>query len=174
MRLRNECQHAHDDGEFRRAGVGRGEDLKIREDIRKDQVLWIDPNELSPERFAYLAVIEKLRSEINRHFFLGLFDFEAHFAIYHEGAYYKAHLDRHAGSQDRIVTVILYLNNDWQTGDGGELKIWTTPEARDGAFHLVEPRLGTMVCFLSGDFWHEVLPAKKTRMSITGWFRGSA
>jgi SM-20-related protein len=27
------------------------------------------------------------------------------------------------------------------------------------------------VCFMAGDFWHEVLPAKKTRMSITGWFR---
>lgn len=174
MRLRAECQEAYESGEFRRAGVGRGEDLKIREDIRQDRVLWIDPNELSPERYGYLRVLEKLRLEINQRFFLGLFDFEGHFAIYPEGAFYKAHLDRHAGSKDRIVTVILYLNEDWQPGDGGELKIWTSPEGREGPFELVEPRLGTMVCFLSGDFWHEVLPAKKTRMSITGWFRGSA
>ena len=94
-----------------------------------------------------------------------------HFAIYPEGAFYKAHLDRHAGTTDRLVTVILYLNPDWQAGDGGELKLWTTVGEKSGEFELIEPRMGTLVCFMAGDFWHEVMPAKKTRMSITGWFR---
>jgi len=26
------------------------------------------------------------------------------------------------------------------------------------------------VCFLADDFWHEVLPANKPRMSTTAWF----
>lgn len=133
--------------------------------------MWLHPGGASVEQEIYLAKLETLRLALNQRFFLGLFEFEGHFAIYPEGAFYSAHLDRHAGTSDRIVTAILYLNQHWQPGDGGELKLWTTPEGREGAFELIEPRMGTLVCFLAGDFWHEVLPAIKTRMSITGWFR---
>jgi SM-20-related protein len=170
-RLRDECQTACENGDFRPAGVGRGKELRVREDIRGDQVMWLQPGEFSAEQEAYLAKLEVLRLSLNQRFFLGLFDFEGHFAMYPEGAFYKAHLDRHAGTSDRIVTVILYLNENWQPGDGGELRIWTGPDGKDGPFELIEPRMGTMVCFLAGDFWHEVLPAIKPRMSITGWFR---
>jgi SM-20-related protein len=169
--LRQECETACENGDLRSAGVGRGNDLKVRQEIRGDQVLWLKPGEFSKAQGAYLAQLEILRLAFNQRFFLGLFEFEGHFAMYPEGAFYKAHLDRHAGTSDRIVTVILYLNEDWQPGDGGELKLWTTTGEKDGPFELIEPRMGTLVCFLAGDFWHEVLPARKTRMSITGWFR---
>jgi SM-20-related protein len=171
LRLMHECEDACEKGEFRRAGVGRGGNLEVREEIRRDQVMWIHPGDTSTEQEIWLARLETLRLALNQRFFLGLFEYEGHFAIYPVGAFYKAHLDRHAGTSDRLVTVILYLNPNWQPGDGGELKLWTSPEGKEGAFELIEPRLGTMVCFLSGDFWHEVLPAVKTRMSITGWFR---
>ena len=171
LRLRTECVDASESGGFRPAGVGRGMNLAIREDIRRDQVRWLEPGDGSAEQGVYLAWLELLRLALNQRFFLGLFAYEGHFAIYPEGAFYKAHLDRHAGTSDRIVTTILYLNPGWQPGDGGELKLWTTAEGKAGAFVLIEPRMGTLVCFLAGDFWHEVLPALKTRMSITGWFR---
>jgi SM-20-related protein len=171
LRLRGECVDASGKGQFKRAGVGRGLNLEVREDIRRDQVMWLQAGEGMAGTDAYLAMLEGLRLALNQRFYLGLFAFEGHFAIYPAGAFYKAHLDRHAGTSDRIVTAILYLNQDWQPGDGGELKLWTTPEGRDGAFVLIEPRMGTLVCFLAGDFWHEVLPATKTRMSITGWFQ---
>jgi SM-20-related protein len=173
LRLMHECEDACENGDFRRAGVGRGSDLQVREDIRRDQVMWLRPGDASVEQGIYLAWLETLRLALNRRFFLGLFEFEGHFAIFPEGAFYKPHLDRHAGTNDRIVTAILYLNPDWQSGDGGELKLWTTSGENAGAFELIEPRMGTLVCFLAGDFWHEVLPARKSRMSITGWFRGS-
>ena len=171
LRLRMECCEAHERGDFKCAGVGRGLDLQVREDVRRDEVMWLQTDVDSGEQVIYLAKLELLRLALNQRFFLGLFEFEGHFAIYPEGAFYKAHLDRHAGTNDRIVTIILYLNPDWQPGDGGELKLWTTPEGKAGAFILIEPRMGTLVCFMAGDFWHEVLPATKTRMSITGWFR---
>lgn len=171
LRLMRECENACENGEFRRAGVGRGSNLEVRAEIRSDHVLWIQPGAASAEQAIWLTKLESLRLALNQRFFLGLFDYEGHFAIYPEGAFYKPHLDRHAGTSDRIVTVILYLNQNWQPGDGGELKIWTTPAGKEGPFELIEPRMGTLVCFLSGDFWHEVLPARKTRMSITGWFR---
>ena len=171
LRLQQECEIACENGDFRRAGVGRGMNLEVRDEIRGDQVMWLAPGGASDEQKIWLAKLELLRLAMNRRFFLGLFEYEGHFAIYPVGSFYKAHLDRHTGTSDRIVTVILYLNPDWHPGDGGELKIWTTPEGRDGAFELIEPRMGTIVCFMFGEFWHEVMPALKTRMSITGWFR---
>lgn len=172
--LKSECAARHGKGDFRRAGVGRGETLQVREDIRRDEVMWIENSEASIHQNLYLAQLEILRLALNQRFFLGLFDYEGHFAIYPEGAFYKAHLDQHAGTRDRIVTVILYLNDGWKTGDGGELKIWTSPAGREGVYEIIEPRMGTMVCFMAEDFWHEVLPATKSRMSITGWFRQRA
>lgn len=171
LALSEESRSAWDDGAFRRARVGRGDNLAMREDIRRDHVMWLREGETTATQRRYLERLEALRLEINTRFFLGLFDFEGHFAIYPAGAFYKAHLDRHRDTQDRLVTVILYLNPDWQPGDGGELKIRTTPGAIDGPFEIIEPRLGTLVTFFAGDHWHEVLPAAKTRLSITGWFR---
>lgn len=170
LQLRKECRDASGNGDFHRAGVGRGAGLEIREDIRRDEVMWLRDESLTAGQQAYFDKLEILRLALNRRFFLGLFGFQGHFAIYPEGAFYKAHLDRHAGTADRIVTVILYLNPDWQPGNGGELKLWVTPEAKDGAFEIIEPRMGTLVCFMAGDFWHEVQPAVRPRMSITGWF----
>jgi SM-20-related protein len=139
--------------------------------IRRDEVMWIEPGEASAHQSLYLASLEILRLSMNERFFLGLFNYEGHFSIYPPGAFYKAHLDRHAGTRDRIVTVILYLNEEWKTGDGGELKLWTSADGRDGCYEIIEPRMGTMVCFMAEDFWHEVLPATRQRASITGWFR---
>jgi SM-20-related protein len=171
LRLQQDCEDGCDQGEFKRAGVGRGNGLEVRDEIRSDQILWLRPENATAGQTVYLDKLEVLRLALNRSLFLGLLDFEGHFAIYPEGAFYKPHLDRHAGTSERIVTVILYLNPDWQPGDGGELKLWTTSGEKTGTFELIEPRLGTLVCFLAGDFWHEVMPAHKTRMSITGWFR---
>ena len=169
--LRNECQAAWENGEFHRAGVGRGEGLKIRQEIRGDEVMWLDPELESIEQRSYFVAMEGLRLAMNQRFFLGLNDFEGHFAIYPVGAFYKPHLDRHSGTTNRIVTVILYLNPDWQPGDGGELRLWTKSGDREGDSILIEPRMGTLVSFMSGEFWHEVMPANKSRMSITGWLR---
>jgi SM-20-related protein len=37
----------------------------------------------------------------------------------------------------------------------------------------VLPEGGTLVCFLSDRFHHEVLPARRERLSVTGWFTRS-
>lgn len=152
LRLKDECEVAWENGDFHYAGVGRGSGREVRKEIRQDQVMWLDPESLAIEKQSYLATLEALRLAMNQRFFLGLFDFEGHFAIYPEGAFYKPHLDRHSGTSDRIVTVILYLNPDWQPGDGGELKLWTTVGENVGEFTLIAPRIGTLVCFMAADF----------------------
>lgn len=171
--LCTESRAAWDEGEFRRASLGRGKDLVIREDVRTDHVMWLRDGDITACQQRYLDKLEELRMALNRSLYLGLMDFEGHFAVYPEGGFYKPHIDRHRETSNRIVTVILYLNPGWQPGDGGELRIWTQPGDREGELVIVEPRMGTLVCFLAGDHWHEVLPAKKTRVSITGWFRGA-
>lgn len=169
--LAAECLAAWEADAFHQARVGRGAEMAVREDIRRDQVLWLSDESSGPAVAGYLARLDEIRGWINRHLFLGLRDFEGHFAVYPAGAFYKAHLDRHRGTMARMVTAILYLNEGWQPEDGGRLKLWTEAGRQDGPVEWIEPRMGTLVVFLSGEHWHEVEVAHRMRMSVTGWFR---
>lgn len=170
--LLSESRERRERGEMREASVGRGEGREVRSEIRSDHIHWIDPANPSEAESAYLAVMETLRSELNRTFYLGLFDFEAHLACYPPGAGYRAHLDCHRDSDARQVSAILYLNHDWKIEDGGLLRLYTDREAGvKGPFLDVLPEFRTLALFRSADFWHEVLPAHRERYSVTGWFR---
>ena len=165
--LARECRQAHDQGGFHRAGVGRGQ-AEVRSEIRGDEVRWVDEHQAGPALEAVLARLESLRQAVNRSLFLGLFDLELHFAVYPPGAGYGRHLDRFRDDDRRSLTTILYLNQDWTAEDGGLLRFW--PEADARPIDLL-PAGGTLVTFLSDQFWHEVLPARRERLSLTGWFR---
>ena len=158
---------AHAAGTFHPAGVGSGQ-AEVRADIRGDQVHWIEEAEAGPALQIVLTKLELLRLEINRNLFLGLFDIELHFAVYPPRAGYLRHLDRFQDDNRRTLSVILYLNQDWQAEDGGLLRFW--PEANGCALEI-EPIGGTLVTFLSERFWHEVAPTERQRLSLTGWFR---
>ena len=114
--------------------------------------------------------MDGLRQALNRGLYLGLEDFECHFALYPPGAFYQKHLDRFRDDDRRTVSAVLYLNDDWQPQDGGELRLYLP----DGAEREVPPLGGSLVLFLSSDFPHEVLPANRERLSLTGWFRRRA
>lgn len=162
---------------FSPAGVGRGTDHAIVARVRRDETLWID-GATDAER-EWLGWSARLQSYLNRRLFLGLFSFESHFAHYAPGAFYRKHLDAFKASVDqddaagdasnRVVSLIAYFNSQWQPDDGGELVLY----APDGNTELarVSPLLGTMVVFLSEDVPHEVLPARRDRFSIAGWYR---
>ncbi len=158
-------------GQFRQAGIGRGDDLQLRQDIRNDHVLWLYPETESPAVQHWLGLVEQLRLALNQQLYLGLFEYEGHFAHYPAGGFYKPHLDRHRDTDQRLVTLILYLNDGWTPDAGGQLRLWTTPGKASGTHQIIAPQLGTLVCFLAGDYWHEVLPAQQPRLSITGWLR---
>lgn len=167
--IREYAQHAWRTGAFRQAGIGQGK-LEVQPDIRSDQVLWLEPAQCDGAVAAYFAALECLRQTINRELYLGLFDYEAHLAIYAPGSFYKKHLDQFRGSNLRTVTTTFYLNADWQPQHGGQLRLYTHSE--DPARQLdVLPAAGTLVTFLSGEYYHEVLPATRERLSLTGWFR---
>jgi SM-20-related protein len=167
--LRQETSQLWRQGKFRHARVGRGESLEINRNIRTDHVMWLDNGGFSGAQKMYFDTLEQLRMGINRHLYLGLMDFEAHFAVYPKNTFYKKHLDQFRGIGARTVSAILYLNKDWREEHGGQLRLYTDP-ADPGFFVDILPRGGTLVTFLSARFLHEVLPSTRQRKSITGWF----
>lgn len=152
---------------FSEAGVGRDTLHTANPLVRTDRTCWIDRQHAATA--VYLDWIEHLRLSLNRRLFLGLFDYECHFANYPPGAFYRKHLDAFKGEAVRILSVILYLNPAWNPGDGGELILYDPDTGV--ALPAVAPLYGHLVIFLSEHFPHEVTTTNKSRYSLTGWFR---
>lgn len=165
--LREQGARRLEAGDFHRASVGRATGASVRDQIRGDSVLWLDPSDADTAEQRYWEQIELLRQTLNRELYLGVADGEYHYAHYPVGAFYKRHLDRFRDDDARAVSCVFYLNDDWQDEQGGQLRIWLD----DDQTREVAPQGGTLVCFLSDRFPHEVLPATRERWSITGWMR---
>ncbi|MCU0339850.1 MAG: 2OG-Fe(II) oxygenase [Spirosomaceae bacterium] len=157
-------------GIFKNAGVGQGAEHQVHTQIRGDHVLWLEENTTQPEEQLFFEKINTLRQYLNQTCYLGLRDFEFHYALYPVGTFYKRHLDRFRHDSRRKMSVICYLNEAWQPTDGGELVIYL-PENQS---LKVSPTAGRLVCFEADKLEHEVLPAIRERMSITGWLRTGA
>ena len=164
--LAAECRKRAAEGELAPAAVGRGPTSEIREGIRGDHIQWLEPGE-TEACDSYLSLMDSLREALNRGLFLGLEDFESHFALYPPGAFYLKHVDRFRDDDRRMVSAVIYLNDAWLPEHGGELRMYL----KDGVEHNVVPTGGCLVVFLSGEVPHEVLPATRERLSLTGWFR---
>jgi SM-20-related protein len=157
---------------LQKAGIGRGQQRQINEQIRGDFIHWLDTKEASPSQARFFSFLNELIAVLNREFFLGLNHFESHYALYPAGGGYDRHMDQHAGTRARKVTFILYLNPDWQNSDGGELILYQ-PHSEREIWQKVEPRWNRLVLFRSEVFPHQVAPCLRPRMSLTGWLRTS-
>ncbi|MGH8373337.1 MAG: 2OG-Fe(II) oxygenase [Gammaproteobacteria bacterium] len=156
-------------GNLHKAGIGRGAAHSVRHDIRGDHVLWLDQCKAPLVRRFIGEELESLRLAFNAAGYLGLYEFEGHFAVYPSGAGYARHLDRFRDSDARVISLVLYLNQDWQAADEGELCLYPGIEQQEVI--RVLPAGGTLVGFLSAEIAHEVLPARRDRFSMSGWFR---
>ncbi len=169
--LRGEAQRRDAAADFVPAGVGRSNARIVRGDIRGDRTGWLDEGSPAPAERALHEALATLRGAINRDLLLGLWRFEGHYALYPPGTGYLRHRDTFRGPRpsagERVVSCVLYLNEDWRATDGGALRI----HFGSGATHDVLPDGGTLVAFLAADFEHEVLPATRPRLAVTGWFK---
>ncbi|MEN0105040.1 MAG: 2OG-Fe(II) oxygenase [Pseudomonas sp.] len=163
--LAAECQQRAADGRLAPAAVGRGAAAQVREGVRGDSIQWLENGE-GAATDAYLALMEQLRQALNQALYLGLNDYESHFALYPPGAFYQRHVDRFRDDDRRTVSAVVYLNEGWAVEQGGALRIYPQDEAHD-----VAPVGGRLVIFMSAELPHEVLPATRERLSLTGWFR---
>jgi SM-20-related protein len=152
---------------FSDATIGRQQTQQLNESVRRDEIVWI--NGESPAGIKWLQWTQDLQSYLNRRLFLGLFSFESHFAHYAPGNYYKRHLDAFKGEANRILSLVLYLNPEWKSTDGGELILYQNSDDSTGI--CVNPEYATLAVFLSEEFEHEVKPTHSDRYSVAGWFR---
>jgi SM-20-related protein len=170
------------DSQFSPAGVGREEGFSLNHFVRSDEICWITGASAAGQ--AWLDWSERLQRHLNRQLLLGLFSFESHFAHYGPGDFYRKHRDAFRGEANRVLSVVAYLNPGWQQEDGGELVLYLDEQDGEAIARSpmclagplapdlrVLPALGTVVVFLSEDFPHEVLPARRDRYSIAGWYR---
>lgn len=167
QQLASEAEALHQSSLLTPAGVGQGEQKTLRPSLRGDSIHWLEAQHASAPQHAFLMQMEHLRQAVNRDLQLGLFELECHFARYPAGAGYQKHLDTFQRDSRRTLSAICYLNEDWQPAHGGQLRI----DLEDGNTIEVLPEGGTLACFLSHRFPHEVLPATRPRLSITGWFK---
>ncbi|MDM8348739.1 2OG-Fe(II) oxygenase [Pseudomonas sp. sp1636] len=166
LELADECRKRAAQGDLTPAGVGRGSSQEVREGVRGDRIQWLDAG-FSPACDRYLGLLDELRLALNRELYLGLEDCECHFALYPPGAFYQKHVDRFRDDDRRAVSAVFYLNPDWQPEQGGALRLYLA----DGTTREVLPEAGSLLVFRSADLPHEVLPASRERLSLTGWFR---
>uniref|UniRef100_A0A7S0H4Y5 Fe2OG dioxygenase domain-containing protein n=1 Tax=Amorphochlora amoebiformis TaxID=1561963 RepID=A0A7S0H4Y5_9EUKA len=82
-----------------------------------------------------------------------------------KGGCFPIHYDTDAGVDGRVITAILYLNSDWNPGDGGELALYPFPLPTI----KVEPISGRLALFSSALMPHRVLPSNVSRHCLTLW-----
>lgn len=164
--IRTDLDACLQDGQFKRAGTGQGSGKGVRDLVRRDQIYWLDQSNATDAQNLIWQELEKLKQEFNRTLFLGINSFEGHYAAYPEGGFYKRHLDCFQKNDDRVVSLILYLNKDWKPVDGGELRVYENTNHLD-----IQPKGGTLVCFMSREKEHEVLTSHAPRFSFSGWFK---
>ncbi len=160
-------QQSLSDHKYADAGIGRGTNFVKTEFVRTDEICWITGE--SNAGAQWIDWMGQLQRFLNQQLFLGLFSFESHFAHYEPGAYYKRHYDAFRGEANRVLSVVTYLNPAWGHEEGGELVLYRDDHDRTGL--KVVPLFGSLVVFLSEEFPHEVLPARRDRYSVAGWFR---
>lgn len=168
--LSHHAKSLRKNGEMHKAGTGLSKQNTNNSILRGDFIHWIEASQACKIERIYLGAMSSLQQAINQSFFLGLFELESHFAIYPPGAGYQKHLDQFIGRNERKISCILYLNEDWTKDDGGALRMYLDQKNQNNYIDIT-PQAGTLVVFLSEEFLHEVLPAKLERISLTGWFR---
>jgi SM-20-related protein len=149
---------------FKKAGIGKKSDLQINEAIRGDFIQWLDKGTAPLPIRLYLDRLQEVVTYLNQALYLSLKDVEVHMTVYPPGSFYKRHLDQFKQDDHRKLSVICYLNNDWEAHHGGQLRMYVDKKILD-----FPPLAGRLVCFRSDQIEHEVLPATRERKSLTGW-----
>ena len=133
-------------------------------DIRGDRIRWITEDFFAG--YYYLQSINALALLFNRSLFAGIRHSEAHYACYPTGFGYQWHSDNPAGRDERVISAVFYLNDNWEAADGGELEVVD----KHGTHHEVMPVANRLIIFDS-DLRHQVQTAHRQRYSIATWMR---
>lgn len=72
----------------------------------------------------------------------------------------------HTDSKTKLITVLLYLNEPWNS-DGGRLRLLNSGDSLNDSFAEVSPQFGTLVAFRNGpNAWHGHAPFEGVRRAL--------
>ncbi|GAB4403015.1 MAG: 2OG-Fe(II) oxygenase [Microscillaceae bacterium] len=140
--LFTELEQLHQEGKLHPSGVGRT--AQFITEIRGDQIYWWEPTQPSLPQKDFWAILDALKTQVNRTLYLGIQYIECHYAWYPPGRFYEKHLDAFSGRTGRKLSFVYYLNPDWQASDGGQLRLYLPDKTED-----ILPIWNQLVCFLS-------------------------
>lgn len=168
--LLQEWQKRYQTGASAPAQIGKGPEQHESQSIRSDRIHWLDSEDPQPDLAAWFAAVRRWTRAVNQSLYLSINAFECHFACYEPGAFYQKHRDRFQTDNGRRLSLVFFMNRDWQPKDGGELVIFD-PMDEQRILQIIEPAYGTLVIFASDRFPHEVRPTHRQRLSLTGWLK---
>ncbi|MEL7834026.1 2OG-Fe(II) oxygenase [Fodinibius sp. Rm-B-1B1-1] len=157
-------QERLDESKFSKAAIGSDKNRQVESSVRGDFIYWLDRRQDSAVNELFI-LFDEVMANLRQQLFLSLSDYEFHFALYPPNTHYDKHVDQFHGKANRVISMLIYLNENWQPGNGGELKIYQA----DGTESLIEPCAKRLVMFKSDTVPHEVLLTQIPRKSITGW-----
>lgn len=157
--------------ELRSAGVGTGPTHRQDASVRGDRIAWLprgtEEFPMSILLHQFNALRETLARTAARWAPMRGGHCKCMVACYPTGTRYVRHRDTSPLLPGRVATAILYLNDDWKEGDGGELALH--PEGPEATTSIVTPALGRLVVFDSRTE-HEVLEFRgRERWAITAF-----
>jgi SM-20-related protein len=168
--LRQYAHHLMAGNQFQAAKIGSQQNASTNQTIRRDKIYWLDESNENPNIQAYFTAMKAISTAFNQQLFLGLVDFETHFALYQPDSFYKKHIDQFSNKQERRISCVYYLNEEWQMSFGGQLTLY---DKNDEILTSILPTSNRLVCFIS-DLPHEVSKTTQTRLSIAGWMKTRA
>jgi Rps23 Pro-64 3,4-dihydroxylase Tpa1-like proline 4-hydroxylase len=152
--------------ELVKAGTGNDGKLNFDHSVRGDSIYWLDRKHDDVYENEFLDQIDDFIVYLNKSCFAGIRSYEFHYSLYEIGTFYKKHTDQFQDNSNRKYSMISYLNDNWEQGDGGELMIYQNYNNK-----AISPLNGKTVLFKSNELQHEVLVTNKQRLSVTGWLK---
>ena len=150
------------------SGFGNKKDFQENQKVRGDTINWIVDPSLNEFELIYLTKINKFILHLNKTCFTSIKSFESHYSSYEKESFYTRHIDQFKNEKGRKFSIVLYLNQNWKTKDGGLLSLYP----KQGKTIQISPLGGRMVLFRSDEMENEVHASfTRNRRSIAGWLK---
>jgi len=191
LSLRSDHRFLRSSDRFVPSGIG--DDKTLATSIRNGESLFLSRNLSGGDedcRSSLHSSVDEIADCLNDHMgegeIINLATTELLYAYYPRGGFYSKHVDSlpNSVSAMRCWSFLIYLNENWKKGDGGELRVHHSglPPLRcfdedivvtsdSGQYFDVQPVGGALVIFKSSTCLHEVLPTlSDERIAVVGWF----
>lgn len=166
--LRKNIDILYQNNALQAAGLGNKNVYQLNKKIRGDNIKWIDNDSQNLYEKRVTDKLTNFIAYLNNTCYTSIKTFESHYACYEAGSFYKRHIDQFQSDKGRKFSIVLYLNDSWQTEDGGAISLYP----KDALALEFLPLAGRIVFFRSDELEHEVKPSNtRDRLSIAAWLK---